>query len=192
MPKPSARERILGSYEVILADRGPVEITLDAVAAHAGVSKGGLLYHFGSKDALRDGLLERLERLTEEDLERARTAPEGVVRYYLRSAITDVTSDLALHRTTMATLRLMLNDPVAAEVSQRCLQRTREVMLEHIEDPLTAELVILVGEGLYMRAALGEEATDSLLKQIDEIADRIEAGMPGEAAAPTAKSGPAD
>ena len=188
MPKPSARERILGSYEVILADRGPVEITLDAVAAHAGVSKGGLLYHFGSKDALRDGLLDRLERLTDEDLERARTAPEGVVRYYLRSAIT---GDIALHRTTMATLRLMLNDPVAAEVAQRCLARTREVVMEHVADPLTAELVVLVGEGLYMRAALGEEAIDSLLERVDEIADRIEAGEPGKAAALTGKPGQA-
>ncbi|MGW7530678.1 TetR/AcrR family transcriptional regulator [Amycolatopsis sp. NPDC054798] len=182
MAKPSARERILGSYEVILADRGPAEITLDAVAAHAGVSKGGLLYHFGSKDALRDGLLERLERLTDEDLERARNAPEGVVRHYLRSSITDVTRDLALHRTTMAALRLVLNDPVAAEVSRRCTERTRELMLEHVEDPVAAELVMLVGEGLYMRAALGEEVTDGLLEQIEEIADRIEAGTPAKAA----------
>ncbi|WP_051791511.1 TetR/AcrR family transcriptional regulator [Amycolatopsis jejuensis] len=178
MPKPSARERILGSYEVILADHGPVEITLDAVAAHAGVSKGGLLYHFGSKDALRDGLLERLERLTDEDLDRARAAPEGVVRYYLRSAITDVTSDLALHRTTMATIRLVLNDPIVAEVSQRCLVRTRAMLMEHLDDPLTAEMVILVGEGLYMRAALGGDATTSLLDRIDEIAERLEAGEP--------------
>lgn len=189
MAKPSARERILGSYEVILADRGPVEITLDAVAAHAGVSKGGLLYHFGSKDALRDGLLERLERLTDEDLERARTAPEGVIRYYLRSAVTDVAGDLALHRTTMATLRLMLNDQVAAEVSQRCVARTRAMMLEHIEDPLTAELVVLVGEGLYMRAALGEEATDSLLERIDQIADRIEAGEAAQGAVLAGEAG---
>ncbi|WP_116201176.1 TetR/AcrR family transcriptional regulator [Amycolatopsis circi] len=187
MAKPSARERILGSYEVILADRGPAEITLDAVAAHAGVSKGGLLYHFGSKDALRDGLLERLERLTDDDLERARNAPEGAVRYYLRSAITDVTSDLALHRTTMAAIRLVLNDPIAAEVSRRCTARTRELMLEHVEDPLTAELVMLVGEGLYMRAALGEDATGSLLEQIEEIADRIEAGAPAKA---TVAAGP--
>ncbi|SEP52184.1 TetR/AcrR family transcriptional regulator [Amycolatopsis saalfeldensis] len=173
MPKPSARERILDSYEVILIERGPQEITLDAVAAHAGVSKGGLLYHFGSKDALRDGLLERLVRLNTEDLELARAAPEGVFRYYLRTAITDVTRNLPLHRTTMATIRLVLNDPTAAEVSQRCMNDTRELLLEHAEDRLSAELVMLVAEGLYMRAALGEEDR-GLLDRIDDIAVRLE------------------
>ncbi|WP_315654960.1 TetR/AcrR family transcriptional regulator [Amycolatopsis sp. PS_44_ISF1] len=174
MPKPSARERVLDSYEVILIERGPLEITLEAVAARAGVSKGGLLYHFGSKDALRDGLLERLVRLNAEDIELARAAPEGVVRYYLRTAITDVTRNRPLHRTTMATLRLVLNDPTVAEVSQRCMNDVRELLLENAEDRLAAELVMLVGEGLYMRAALGEENSGGLLDQIDDIAGRLE------------------
>ena len=38
---------------------GAARSTLDAVAAEAGVSKGGVLYHFASKRALIDGLLER-------------------------------------------------------------------------------------------------------------------------------------
>jgi len=35
-------------------------MTLDAVAKEAGVSKGGLLYHFPSKDALIEGLIENM------------------------------------------------------------------------------------------------------------------------------------
>lgn len=176
MARPSARDRILDSYEVLLIERGPLEITLDSVAAHAGVSKGGLLYHFGSKDALRDGLLERLEQLTEEDLALARAAPEGVVRYYLRTAVTDVTQNLPVHRTNMATLRLVLNDPIAAEVSLRCMNWFRDLLTEHVDDPLTAELVLLVGEGLYMRTALSEDGTNSLLGRIDIIANRLDVG----------------
>ena len=38
---------------------GAQALTLDAVAAEAGVSKGGVLYHFASKRALIDGLIER-------------------------------------------------------------------------------------------------------------------------------------
>ena len=41
---------------------GAAALTLDAVAAEAGVSKGGVLYHFGSKRALIDGLLDALAR----------------------------------------------------------------------------------------------------------------------------------
>ena len=37
---------------------GAQALTLDAVAAEAGVSKGGLLYHFKTKRELLDAMLE--------------------------------------------------------------------------------------------------------------------------------------
>ena len=49
---PSSRDRILAaSVQVALRD-GVSAMTLEAVAREAGVSKGGLLYHFASKDEL--------------------------------------------------------------------------------------------------------------------------------------------
>ncbi|MFD5242944.1 TetR/AcrR family transcriptional regulator [Amycolatopsis sp. NPDC058340] len=173
MAKPTAKERILDSYEEILIEQGPGGVTLDAVAAHAGVSKGGLLYHFGSKEALVDGLMERLATLSEADLKEAQKAPEGVVSWYLRTAITDVTERKALHRTTMATLRIMLNEPRVSEVVQVYNQKVHDLISEHVADPLTAELVILVGDGLYLRAALGRDDASPLLDRIDEIKARI-------------------
>src|SRR5262245_50162545 len=55
----SARDRILEAAEQLVADQGASNLTLDAVAQTAGVSKGGLLYHFPSKDALLIGMLDR-------------------------------------------------------------------------------------------------------------------------------------
>ncbi|MEU3628569.1 TetR family transcriptional regulator [Amycolatopsis coloradensis] len=174
MAKPSAKERILDSYEEILIEQGPGGITLEAVAAHAGVSKGGLLYHFGSKEALVDGLVERLATLSDEDIEHARKAPEGVVSWYLRTAITDVTQRKPLHRTTMATIRIMLSEPRVSEAVRSYNQRVHDLISEHVGDPLTAELVILVGDGLYLRAALGRDDPSPLLDRIDEIKARIQ------------------
>ncbi|RSN09959.1 TetR/AcrR family transcriptional regulator [Streptomyces sp. WAC 05977] len=174
MAKPTAKERILDSYEEILIEQGPGGVTLEAVAAHAGVSKGGLLYHFGSKEALVEGLMERLATLSEADLEEARKAPEGVISWYLRTAITDVTERKALHRTTMATIRIMLNEPRVAEVVQVYNQKLHDLIGEHVDDPLAAELIILVGDGLYLRAALGREDASPLLDRIDEIKARIQ------------------
>ena len=174
MAKPTAKERVLDSYEEILIEQGPGGVTLEAVAAHAGVSKGGLLYHFGSKEALVDGLLERLSRLSDEDLEQARTAPEGVVSWYLRTAITDATQRKPLHRTTMATIRIMLNEPRVFEVVQIYNQKVHDLISAHVGDSLTAELVILVGDGLYLRSALGRDDASRLLDRIDEIKARIQ------------------
>ncbi|GAA4538620.1 TetR/AcrR family transcriptional regulator [Amycolatopsis samaneae] len=173
MAKPSARERILDAYEQIVIDQGP-GVTLEGVAARAGVSKGGLLYHFGSKDALLEGLLERLLRLNDEDLEQARRAPEGVVRYYLHSTVTDATENVPLHRAMSATILLLATEPRAAEALRRCSVAVREVVASVVDDPLTADLVVLVGDGLWLRTAMeGKESV--VLGQVDAIISRLEA-----------------
>src|ERR1051325_6046950 len=54
------RDRLLDSAEAVLAEHGSQGLTLAAVAAEAGVSKGGLLYHYATKDALLTAMIERL------------------------------------------------------------------------------------------------------------------------------------
>lgn len=51
------RWRILRAAEAIAREAGPGHLSLDAVAARAGVSKGGLLYHFASKARLMEALV---------------------------------------------------------------------------------------------------------------------------------------
>ena len=59
MNKPSLRERILEAADTIARERGVANLTLDLVAEQAAVSKGGLLYHFTTKEALLAGMVER-------------------------------------------------------------------------------------------------------------------------------------
>ena len=56
----TARDGILDAAQRVAARDGAGHVTLDAVAREAGVSKGGVLYHFPGKDALIAGMLERL------------------------------------------------------------------------------------------------------------------------------------
>ena len=55
----SARERILEAAERVTTEVGAARMTLDGVAHAAGVSKGGLLYHFPSKESLLGALAQR-------------------------------------------------------------------------------------------------------------------------------------
>jgi AcrR family transcriptional regulator len=55
-----ARTKLLDAAEGIVAARGVAALTLDAAAREAGVSKGGLLYHFASKEALLRGMMARM------------------------------------------------------------------------------------------------------------------------------------
>ncbi|WP_020669329.1 TetR/AcrR family transcriptional regulator [Amycolatopsis nigrescens] len=161
MAKPSARDRVLDAYQDVLIEHGPSSVTLEAVAAEAGVSKGGLLYHFGSKDALLEGLIGRLYELTEEDLATARESPEGVASYYIRSSMAEVLRDERLYRTTLAAIRMM-HLPRVSDAMREATAKWRALLLEHTPDALTADLIATVGDGLYLRAALGETETPLL------------------------------
>lgn len=55
----SSRDRILDAAERLVVQTGASHLTLDGVAQSAGVSKGGLLYHFPTKEALLEGMIER-------------------------------------------------------------------------------------------------------------------------------------
>ncbi|GAA2021377.1 TetR/AcrR family transcriptional regulator [Catenulispora yoronensis] len=56
----ATRNRLLDAAEQVVSSQGASALTLEAVAAEAGVSKGGLLYHFPSKDALASALVRRV------------------------------------------------------------------------------------------------------------------------------------
>jgi AcrR family transcriptional regulator len=67
-PGKSRRDAILDAAADLVRERGAGHLTLDAVSAKANVSKGGLLYHFQTKEALLQAMVSRLE----ETLTRAR------------------------------------------------------------------------------------------------------------------------
>lgn len=54
------RKDVLDAAARIVERDGAAHLTLDAVADEAGLSKGGVLYHFPSKSALLTGMLDRL------------------------------------------------------------------------------------------------------------------------------------
>ena len=60
MQRVDGRRAILDAAAQIVIDRGAGNVTLDAVAIRAGMSKGGLLYHFATKQALLQAMVDRL------------------------------------------------------------------------------------------------------------------------------------
>ena len=153
MPRPPlAREKVLDAFEAILIAEGERAATLDATAKAAGVSKGGLLYHFHSKDDLETGLVERLDQLTTLDLERMNAADEGPVAYYVR---TSVMEDDALDRVLIATTRLAQGGSTrAADMLRETRRRWAETIRPHVRDTASLDLVMLVSDGLYFNNSL--------------------------------------
>ena len=149
---PRARESVLDAFEAILVDGGERGATLEATARAAGVSKGGLLYHFGSKEALEAGLLERLDVLVEADIAAIMSAEEGPIAYFLRSS---VMQNDPLDRAIIATARLAQNGSAAASAALRDIRRRwAEAIGPHTRDEAALNLVMLVSDGLYFNNAL--------------------------------------
>ena len=71
MAKISAtKEKILQAAALVVKEKGASQLTLESVAKQAGVSKGGLLYHYPNKSALLTAMViylnENFERAVEE------------------------------------------------------------------------------------------------------------------------------
>ena len=62
------RIRVLAAAETLFAERGVAEVTMDDVAAAAGVGKGTLYRRFGDKGGLAMALLDERERELQERL----------------------------------------------------------------------------------------------------------------------------
>ncbi|HWK77477.1 TetR/AcrR family transcriptional regulator [Microbacterium sp.] len=158
---PRARERVLDAFEAILIEEGERAATLDATAAAAGVSKGGLLYHFASKDDLAEGMIDRLQRLVAEDLIEMAAAPDGPVAFYVR---TSVMENAPLDRALIAVSRLAQGGSSDAAVALRTTRRSwGDAMRPHVRDETALDLVLLVSDGLYFNNSLDVSGPDRLV-----------------------------
>ena len=64
--RPSKRSYILMTAEQLVKSDGAAQLTFDRLSAETGISKGGLLYHFASKDELVLAMMERLIQTREQ------------------------------------------------------------------------------------------------------------------------------
>jgi AcrR family transcriptional regulator len=172
----TARDRILDAFEELLVQQGERGTTLEAVAAAAGVSKGGLLYHFGGKEALVEGLLGRMTALARADVERLRQAEHGPVDRWIRGSLSTATP---FDRAYVATSRLAQgNHPRARDTLTHLQEEWAAVILEAVGDPAVARAVLLIGDGLYYNSALqpwlgGSAPADSALDELIRVVDDL-------------------
>ncbi len=145
----AVRDRVLDALQELVLTGGPAP-ALDAVAAAAGVSKGGLLHHFPDRRALAHGLVHRVLAETEA----AMTAAAGrgdVAATWLRLSAAqgpEARAMLALARVSAGGVDL----PPEVAVATR---RWQQMITGETGDPVRGEVVRLVGDGLLVEALAG-------------------------------------
>jgi len=122
------RRIIVDAATTLVAQRGSA-VSIAEIAAAAGVSKGGLLYHFPTKeDLLRAGALELFESFRTRVYDAAQHEPEGTPgrlnRAYIRTSFADA-ADEGL-REMIAVAAQLMSEPSIVELSDADGDRWRE------------------------------------------------------------------
>ncbi|EOM78605.1 TetR/AcrR family transcriptional regulator [Rhodococcus rhodnii] len=151
------RDRILDALERLLLDVGLAQVTIEGVADEAGVSKGGLLYHFPSKEALLGAMVRRLGERSDAQMDEAVSGGSTAAQWYLQIPdSSSMDSEAALYRSMIAALRTVDGQHTEVQNAMIDVMRAWDSQLRaEIDDPVQAEIVRLVGDGVYLAALLG-------------------------------------
>jgi AcrR family transcriptional regulator len=95
--KAATRERILQAAMTVFADRGYTATSVDEIARRAGSSKGGVYFHFTSKQAIFEALIAELVTMLERDVRAAIGREHGALAK-VDAALGVVISTFAAHR----------------------------------------------------------------------------------------------
>ena len=152
-PRSDARVRILDAALAVSDRVGAAHMTLDAVAAEAGVSKGGLLYHFASKDLLLKGVVEHHMDQHRRDLEMAETLfpanPGGYLQAFVHAQRQGLEAKLHGPKATQSFIAAAVNTPELMD-SPRQYAATHVARLRELgPDFIEALLVTLAFDGLF-------------------------------------------
>ncbi|GII79438.1 TetR family transcriptional regulator [Sphaerisporangium rufum] len=165
------RDELLNAAEDLLAEQGAPCLTLAAVAERAGVSKGGLLYHFGTKEALVSGMIERL--ISDFDELVAAGPPGSYSRAYLDATFTAIRSG-RLRRWAVVTGAA--GDPHLLTPLREAMARWHRTGLADEPDPMAARIVRLACEGLWDVVTHDPESYDE--PALDALRARLLALLP--------------
>ena len=142
-------------------------MTLEAVAGEAGVSKGGLLYHFPGKEALVSGMIGRLIEGFEAALGRERGMDEGAgggrwSRAYARASFTE---DRWYLQVGAGLLAAVAENPVLLDPLRRGYEDAQRWAERDGIDPAVATLVRLAADGLFFAELLDLAPPEGALRR---------------------------
>jgi AcrR family transcriptional regulator len=164
----ATRRSVLAAAAEIVVREGASKLTLDAVAERCGLSKGGILHHFSTKDSLISAMIEDCARQFEADLQRnmqGESGPGSFARAFLRAC---------LDRDGIVTRTLKVSAGIVAAVAINAqllapLRSRYDEWIARLEDdgidPAIAELVRSAADGLWLGDVLELGHTSAALRQ---------------------------
>lgn len=151
------REALLDAAQDVLLREGAANLTIEAVAANAGISKASVLYDYKTKQALVRAMIERRfetewERVRDitNDLE---PSSDAGIRGWIKASRRELSDE-----DRMLAIGLMValaGDPELKQMSHRFFERILTATTGTANQPRGARLALLAVEGLKLLDFLG-------------------------------------
>lgn len=165
--KNTTRQKILRAAAQVINTKGVLALTLEAVAKEAGISKGGLLYHFSSKDDLMKGMNDFIMQDFIDEVQRAANddpCHEGKwTRAYTKVTFDQLDCEFEMN---VAFLSAVAANPDFVKFISSDLR----LLQDHIEndriDPIVSTIVRLAVDGMYYNQLYGMNLKEDVREQV--------------------------
>lgn len=184
------RARLLEAATRIVVEQGVDAFTLDAVAHAAGVSKGGLLHHFASKETLILELIVHVLATFEAEMEQALdpTEPEGTPGRWTRAFVRlSFTADERARDLGVAFTLMMQRTPELVASVSGSFTRIWEALDHDGLDPIQSSLIRAAADGVYYNEIVGNPALPEPLRT--QLFDRLLDMSRASSSTPSEKEG---
>lgn len=162
--KVSTKDRIIAAAARVAAERGVQNMTMDAVAEAAEISKGGVFYHFDSKHELLLAMVHKLVDLTEERIAVATKNDSGTgswLRGFIAASVEGKSDERAPYQDlSIAFLTAAANDTTLLAPMNDRQAAWREAINASGIDPALAHIVRLAADGLWINDVMGVPVLD--------------------------------
>ncbi len=140
MRKNNQKQSLLEAAIQVVESRGAGNLTMDGVAAEAGVSKGGLLYHFPSKRLLLQGMLTYLIESNGDNARQGDNPVHGAL-------LSDHGVDAKVRSASQAIIAAGAEDPALLDPAREYF-RGQFDLTKQADDPELAMILLLAREGM--------------------------------------------
>ncbi|MBC7872051.1 MAG: TetR family transcriptional regulator [Chitinophagaceae bacterium] len=171
------RERLIDAAVQTIHSIGAANLTLDAVAKEAGVSKGGLLHHFPSKDALIEAVLRyffvEFQQSVQQQYESEKNRPGRWARAYIRATFAE--DPLPLELNTMLFSIMGENSILMALIREDFAYWHVRLMNDGLS-PARATIIRQAADSYWMERLLQIESENQPSRQslLDELLSLVE------------------
>ena len=167
--KNDTRQKILRAAAQVINAKGVLALTLEAVAKEAKISKGGLLYHFASKDELMKGMNDFfMQNLFADGEDVANDVPCNIgkwTRAYMKNTFNQLDNEFEIN---IALLSAVVTSPELVKSTSSYLK----ILQDHIENdqinPIVSTVIRLAVDGMYYNQLFGMNLEKDIREQVSD------------------------